>query len=416
MLSLDIRGTMRRSEQERKTPTHKEGCRDEIAAANTGKRLITSDFVFATLANFINGFGVQMLLATLPVYTITLGGTKADAGLVSGASFFAALLLRPFAGRLTDAWRRRPMVLIGTCCFSLGSLLLLAASIPFLLLGRLTHGVGSSFYTTSANAYIADIAPSRRRAESIGIFAAAQAFGFIIGPAVGFLVIKTFGFRQLFYFTSGLYVAAFLCSFFTRERRKPREVKLPPWSLRTGIVAVESLPVAWIALCIGMGFGTVNAFIAIFAQPRGLANPGFYFTVEAMALLISRAFSGRFADRHSRPATIVPGLILMAASLGFLPWAHGLSPFLLSALLFGIGFGTVQPAAMALLVDRVRPERRGLAMSTYFMGFDAGTSMGAILLGLVSARWGFAVTWPLAATCTLLGLSGLLAERRRSTS
>jgi predicted MFS family arabinose efflux permease len=67
---------------------------------------------------------------------------------------------------------------------------------------------------------------------------------------------------------------------------------------------------------------------------------------------------------------------------------------------------------MALLIDRVRSDQRGLATSTYYMGFDAGISIGAILLGLVSQHWGFGVMWPLAAACTLLGLLGLLAERR----
>ena len=33
---------------------------------------MTSDFVFATLANFANAFGMQMLVATLPVYVISL--------------------------------------------------------------------------------------------------------------------------------------------------------------------------------------------------------------------------------------------------------------------------------------------------------------------------------------------------------
>ena len=68
---------------------------------------------------------------------------------------------------------------------------------------------------------------------------------------------------------------------------------------------------------------------------------------------------------------------------------------------------------MALLIDRVQPERRGLASSTYFIGFDAGLSMGAILMGLVSQYWGFGVMWLLAAACTLLGLLSLLANRRR---
>ena len=411
------------------TSTTKESGRDDSGSAHGGDsrnaaaigraedRLFTSDFVFTALANFANAFGMQMLVATLPVYVISLGGSRTDAGLVTGALAFTALLFRPFIGWLTDAWRRRPLVLIGTSCYGFASVIyLLAGSIPFLLFGRFVHGFGVSCYTTASNAYVADIAPLKRRAEAVGLFAAAQAVGLIIGPVIGFMLVGSIGFQYLFYFSGGLAFTSFLISIFARERRQPCKIKRQPWSPRTGIVAVDALPTTWMALCMGMGFGTISAFISIFAQPRGVANPGFYFMIQAIALLISRTFAGRLADRHGRAIAIIPGIILMAAALAILPLAHGFPYFVISASLFGLGFGTAQPVSMALLIDRVRSEQRGLATSTYFSGFDAGISIGAILLGVVSQRWGFGVMWPLAAACTLLGLAGLLADSHHGSS
>ena len=389
--------------------------RDAAVMARVPERLLTPDFVFTTLANFANAFGMQMLVATLPVYVIRLGGSQTEAGLVSGAVAFTALLFRPFVGWLTDAWRRRPLLLIGIGGYALASVVYLAAgSIPVLALGRVVHGFGVSCYTTAANAYVTDIAPLGRRAEAIGLFSAAQAVGLIVGPVVGFMIVESIGFRQLFYFSGGLAFAAFVISLFARERRQPGDTPPRPWSPRTGIVAVEALPVAWTALCMGMGFGTVNAFIAIFAQARGIENPGFYFMVQAIALLVARAVAGRVADTYGRRIVIVPGLVLMAAALSLLPLARGFGSFVISASLFGLGFGTAQPATMALLVDRVRPEQRGLATSTYFTGFDAGISMGSLLLGVVGEHWGFGVMWPLAAACTLSGIAGLAADRNRT--
>jgi MFS family permease len=387
---------------------------DEAIVGLIKDRIFTSDFILATLATFACAFNMQMLFVTLPVYVIKLGGSQANAGLVSGSIAFVALLLRPFVGWLTDAWRRRPLVLIGTSCYGLASVVyLLAGSIPFLLLGRFVHGFGLCCYSTASNAYVADIAPLKRRAEAIGLFSAAQAIGLIIGPVVGFFLIGTFGFQHLFYFAGGLALTAFLSSFFTKERRIIGEMKHPSWSPRTGIVAVESLPVAWMALCMAMALGATGAFVALFAQPRGLHNPGVYFMIQAVALLVARTFAGRLADRYGRAAVILPGVILMTMALLLLPLANGLPSFLTSAMLLGFGFGIAQPATMALLIDRVRPERRGLAVGTYYTGFDSGVSLGAILLGMVSQHWGFTVMWLLAAAVTLLGLAGLLADRRR---
>jgi MFS family permease len=376
--------------------------------------IFTPDYLFATLANFFNAFGQQMLTATLPLYVLQLGGTRADAGLVSGALAFTALLLRPLIGWLTDAWRRRPLVLIGTACYGLASIVyLLAGSVPVLVLGRVVHGYGLCNYTTAANAYLADIAPPKRRAEAIGFFAAASDVGLITGPAIGFFIASALGFHRLFYFSAGLAFTAFFVSLFARERRRRPVETRPPWTPRTGLVAIDALPIAWTACCLGMGFGPIGAFISIFAQSRGIGNPGFYFTVQAVALLVSRSFAGRLADRYGRAVVMIPGMIAIAVALALLPLAHDFPHFMLSAALFGLGFGSTQPATMALLVDRVAPQQRGLAMSTYFLGFDGGISIGSIGLGVVSQTWGFDVMWPLSGAFVLLGILGLLGTRRR---
>jgi MFS family permease len=376
-------------------------------------RLLTSNFVFATLSNFVNSFGMQMLTATLPVYVISLGGSKTEAGLVAGAVAVTAAFFRPVLGWLTDAWRRRPLVLIGTSFNGLASVVyLLAGSIPLLVLGRLVQGLGLGCYSTASNVYVADIAPLRRRAQAVGLFTAAHALGFVIGPVIAFVLVDWSGFQLLFYFTGGLAATAFSLSIFTRERRQSTAANRMPWSLRTGILSADALPIAWTACCMGIGFGTVQGFISIFAQSRGIQNPGFYFMAQAVALLLSRAFSGRLADRYGRLVVIVPGVVLMALALVLLPTAYGFASFILSAALFGIGYGSAQPASMALLIDRIRSEQRGVATGTYFTGFDSGFIIGTILMGVVNQHWGPGAMWSISALCTLLGLAGTLAYRR----
>lgn len=371
-------------------------------------RLLTRDFVFATLANFINSLGVQMLMATLPVYVLSLGGGQADVGLVTGAMAGTALILRPLVGWLADSQRRHPLILASTLCYSLASVVYgLAGSLSIILMGRTIQGMGVAGYTTGANAYVADIAPPRRRAEAIGIFASVTSIGLILGPAAGFVIVGMFGFQQLFFLTAALSFIAFLILIPTRERPRTSKAKARPWSLRTGLVATDALPMAWAALCLGIGFGASISFLSIFADLRGLGNPGLYFSVQALALLVSRGFCGRLADLYDRSAVIIPGTVTMALALAVLPLAYDFPAFLVSTALFGLGYGATQPATMALMVDRVRAEQRGLAMSTYFLGFDSGIALGSIVLGVVGQYWGFETMWLLSAAGTLLGLAEL---------
>ncbi|MHB1133096.1 MAG: MFS transporter [Chloroflexota bacterium] len=376
------------------------------------ERLFVRDFVFITVANFVNSFGSQMLMATLPVYVIVLGGSAADAGLVTGTLAFTALLLRPPIGWVADVWRRRPLIILGTACYGLASVVyLLASSVPVLLLGRAVHGFGLSNYTTASSAYVADLAPPRRRAEAVGLFGMAQAVGLITGPAIGFLLVDSLGFHTMFVATAVLSFAACAIAYFTRERPRLEHSPRPTWSLRKGIVSISALPLAWTTLCLGTGFGPVNSFIAIYASSHGIANPGLFFTVQALALIVSRPLAGRLADQRGRKAVLVPGVIMAALGIGILPLATDWPIFLLAAALYGAGFGASQPATMALIIDRVSAQERGMAMSTYFTGFDLGISISSYALGIVVEAWGFGPMWLIAAATTLLGLFGLLPGR-----
>src|SRR6185312_90630 len=115
-----------------------------------------------------------------------------------------------------------------------------------LALGRIFHGFGLSNYTTAANTYVADIAPRRRRAEAIGVFAATADVGLITGPAVGFAIVGAFSFHEVFLASTTMALLALLSSLLARERRAAvaREHR-PPWSLRNGLVSVRALPEAW---------------------------------------------------------------------------------------------------------------------------------------------------------------------------
>lgn len=382
-------------------------------ASGKGDRLFTTAFILVISANLANALGAQMASAILPVYVVSHGGGEFRAGLVTGMLAFTALLLRPFVGWLADAWRRRPMVLIGTGCYTVANIMYaLFGSLPLLLTGRIIHGFGLSNYSTASNAFLADIAPSSRRGEAMGYYAVAFDIGLLAGPALGFFLADYTGLQHIFFLSAALSCVAFLLSVPVRERRPPRIGPMPRWQLKTGIVSKPALPAAWMAFCMGMGLGPVSAFIAIFARQRGVDNPGLYFSVQAIALALSRTFAGRLSDRRGRAFVIVPGLFTIACGLLLLPFVHGLFTLLISAFLIGIGFGTCQPATMALTVDSVSLDERGMAASTFFLGFDSGISLGSFALGAAATAFGFNAVWAIAAVSVLLGVFGISRRSR----
>jgi MFS transporter, DHA1 family, tetracycline resistance protein len=160
-----------------------------MTARTAGKSALA--FIFVTVLVDSTGFGI--ILPVLPRLIMQLTGLTIDraadyggdlAAVYAGMQFFCA----PVLGNLSDAFGRRPVLL-----FALGALGCdyfiqgLAPTIGWLFVGRLIAGIaGASF--TPAYAYLADITPPEKRAQSFGLMGAAFGIGFILGPAIGGLL------------------------------------------------------------------------------------------------------------------------------------------------------------------------------------------------------------------------------------
>ena len=119
-------------------------------------------------------------------------------GNVSNASYIVGFLasgyslmqfvFAPLIGAVSDRFGRRLVILLSLAGAGAAYMLLAAApSLVFLAVARLIAGaMGGSFST--AGAYIADITPPEKRAQSFGLIGAAFGFGFITGPVIGGLL------------------------------------------------------------------------------------------------------------------------------------------------------------------------------------------------------------------------------------
>ncbi|HEY2444779.1 MAG TPA: MFS transporter, partial [Rhizomicrobium sp.] len=124
-------------------------------------------------------------------------------GLLASAYALTQFLLAPALGALSDRFGRRPVLLLSLLGMGLNYLVLaLAPSLIWLVLGRIVAGAMGASYST-ANAYLADITPPEKRAQSFGLIGAAFGFGFITGPALGGL-LGDIDLRLPFYAAAGL--------------------------------------------------------------------------------------------------------------------------------------------------------------------------------------------------------------------
>lgn len=363
------------------------------------ERLWTKPFIQMTVGMLFLFTGFYLLLPTLPLYIKHLGGSETQVGLAAGAFTLTAVVFRPMVGGLVDRYGRRAFYVWGLIFFVLSMYLYdWVGSILLLLALRILHGASWAFSTTSIGTVITDLIPISRRGEGMGWYGMAMTVAMAIGPMLGTYIVSGYSFRTLFLVATGLSLIAFILAYMTRA---PYQAK--PSAGRIQLVEKSVLPVTAAIFFLAVAYGGITTFLPLFAESIRV-NPGTFFLVYAVALTLIRPFAGKLSDRFGEAAVIIPSLVITAGALIVLSQSSGLPGLITAAILYGIGFGSAQPALQAATL-RIAPEnRRGAANASFMTAFDLGIGLGAILLGLVSERIGYAYLFTVTAVSVVVSL------------
>ena len=367
------------------------------------ERLFTRSFVLVCLASLSHNSSFQLLLATLPLYVLQMGGGETEVGMLMAVVAAAALAVRPLSGWAVENLGRKKTMLVGPAAFATASAAYaFAGSIPILLALRTLHGLGIGTFNTGAPTLVSDQAPISRRGEALGYFGMSQTISQALAPAIGLFILQAMGFRWLFGISVGLALISLVLCFLLKDPYVPGPSRRLVWNMFINVKALRPL-----ILVMGMSFatGSILSFVPLYGRSEGVSNPGFFFTIYALVVLISRPVSGRLSDQVGRIAIAIPGMVFISAGLGLLAYSGQLWSLILSAVILGVGVGAAMPSLMALMIDLVDPPERGGAMSTFGIGMDVGIGIGSVVQGMVAETYGFGATFGLTAALTLVSMA-----------
>lgn len=198
-----------------------------------GKRRASLIFIFITL--FLDILGIGLIVPQLPMLVSHFFGNNVS----QGAWYYGILLtsyavmqflFSPLLGALSDRFGRRPVLLIST--FGSGIDYLVMAVAPgfyWLLAARMISGMSGANITVGM-AYIADITPPEKRAQSFGLVGASFGLGFILGPALGGW-LGSINMAYPFYLAAGMTLLNFLYGLLVLpeslkpEHREPLDIR-----------------------------------------------------------------------------------------------------------------------------------------------------------------------------------------------
>lgn len=135
--------------------------------------------------------------------------------------------------------------------------------------------------------------------------------------------------------------------------------------------------------------GVASSYLSMLGDARGIAGIGIFFTVSSIAVLLIRPVAGKLMDQKGLAVILIPSLIFGAVSMACIGAAQGIAMIIVAALLKGVAQSSGQSSVQAECAKRTSPEKRGVALSTCYLGSDLGNSAGAALGGWLSTACGY---------------------------
>ena len=370
-------------------------------------RLWLKDFLLTWLSRFGVFLAHHVTRPLIPLYLITFGASSTVIGAVMAVFTITATAMRIPVGLYIDSIGRKPFLLYGIIFFAVGKLgYLWAPSILLMLPCRVLHGLGWSGCTTAVSTISADIVPQARRGELMGYAGMASSLASALGPVLGFALYHRFQFTGVFLGASAVLVLSFLFALPVSESQRPQSAPRKSARWLDNIMVKESIDPAIGVAFLSFGHGGILTFLPIHALQIGLANPGIWFGVYAVCILLSRPIAGPISDKVSRQAVIIPGLILNLAGILLLAFSTSSNGLIAAAIIGGFGTGAAQPALMTLAVDQSSAERRGQSLAQFQFFYDLGIGIGSLTLGalLDLVQQSFLIMYLATAGVALIGL------------
>ncbi len=379
------------------------------------ERLITPSYCFILAANFLLYFGFWLLTPILPFYlSDVFHSSNGTIGIILSCYTISALCIRPFSGYLLDTFARKPLYLIAYFIFTLVFAgYIFASALTLFILLRVIHGFSFGTVTVGGNTIVIDIMPSSRRGEGLGYYGLSNNLAMSVGPMFGlFLHNGGASYTTIFSYSLATCILGILAASLVKTPYKP-PVKREAVSLDRFIL-LKGIPAGLSLLLLSIPYGMTTNYVAMYAKQIGItAETGFFFTLMAVGMAVSRLFSGRLVDRGKVTQVIMAGLYLvclcyfsLTACGWIITWNASVATWIFFgvALSLGIGFGTMFPAYNTLFVNLAPNSQRGTATSTYLTSWDVGIGIGMLTGGYIADFTSFKIAYLFGAMLTVVSL------------
>lgn len=375
--------------------------------------LLTAPFARLWLLSMCASGAGFLIFPTAPFRLRELGAPEEAVGWFLGGLTLGSAGAAAWTGALADALgRRRVLAAAALLLAACGAAYAAISSWTLLVVLAVPHGVVWSALLVSGNTELMRLVPESRRAEGIAYYGLATNLAIAVAPALGFLLIE----RSWMLLCGAMVVLDLAVAglALALPPDPPVAPRLVHRLLPHRAVDWRTLRVAIALLLVSVGYGGLTSFVALYAEARGIAPKGVFFTAFAVTIMASRPLLARSIDRRGARRVLPASILVTAAGLALVPFQHTRLGLVAAAVVFGAGFSILGPAFSSWTIANVDAERRGAAFGALLAAFDLGIGAGSFLFGTAIALGGWIAAFGGAALLALLAWPYLLWAERRS--
>lgn len=364
-------------------------------------RIVSSQTVPIYVTFFAWGLGTGSLQLARPLFAFEVTGNIFLVSFLVASSSVARIISGPLTGYLTDRWGRKPLVIAGAAIRGLTTLgqFYTETYVPFFILEFIGQ-MGVSMWTTSTGVLVGDVTTPQNRGRVMAVRTMSSRIGFVAGPAIAGALAVTLGLKYVFLFSTLTKIINLVVMFWISESRpeEARQRNKEGGGEGAGSLLLSVfLTKTFIALAIVtfglsmMQMGVFQTLVPVYSQEEvGLSelDIGNLVSFASIIALIVAFPNGAISDRYGRKASLVPGMMFLAASAVLLAFSGDYLWIVAMMVMYGIAEGMVQGSTQVYAVDLAPPERRGMVVGVWSIFMSLGGVVTTLLVGWLYTEYG----------------------------
>jgi DHA1 family tetracycline resistance protein-like MFS transporter len=375
---------------------------EPAAAAQAAPKGRQAAMRFIMLTVLIDMISIGLIIPVLPVLVGTFTDSQSDQAFWYGAVAFAFgianFFASPLLGALSDAYGRRPVLLLGFCGLALNFFATALSTTLWALIAVRLVGGAMQANQSVANAYVADITAPEDRAKRFGMLGAMFGVGFIVGPVMGGL-LGSINVKLPFYFAGTMALLNLAYGYFVLPESLPVERRRAiNWSTVNPLSSLRALtklnavgPLVAVVACTGLAQFVLYTSWVLYTtfkfgwgpQQNGLSLAA----VGIMSVIVQGLLLGRLLKLFSPHRLAVMGLI--SSTLAYMLWGLATEGWMMFAIIFINIFGMTVAASIQSIISSAadshnQGQTMGAVSSLNSLMAVIAPAIGAPLLGIVS--------------------------------